>query len=88
MQTELTTAIEKSSIDYIPGLETDIPELDALLSATGSHGGLEHEMCVQRLLFSSIGMMLNARYRNGCGGGESNRDEVHEEIQRLLVEHQ
>eukprot|EP00957_Ditylum_brightwellii_P029606 2236933-Ditylum_brightwellii.AAC.1 len=49
-QTELTTAIEKSSIDYIPGLNTDIPELDALLSATELHDGLEHEMCVQRLL--------------------------------------
>eukprot|EP00957_Ditylum_brightwellii_P012355 932968-Ditylum_brightwellii.AAC.1 len=76
----------KSSIDYIPGLETDISELDVLLSATELHYGLEHEMRVQRLLLSSIEMTQSARYRNGCDGGENNRDEGYREIQRLLVE--
>mmetsp|Transcript_23897 Transcript_23897/g.35686 ORF Transcript_23897/g.35686 Transcript_23897/m.35686 type:complete len:378 (+) Transcript_23897:30-1163(+) len=81
-------AVERLKDLLRPSFETDIPELDALLSATGSHDGLEHEMRVQRLLLSSIGMMQNAQCRNGGVVGEGNRDEGHEEIQRLLIERQ
>lgn len=50
----VTWAIERINDLMRPIGETDIPELDALLSATGPHVGLAHEKCMHKMLVSSL----------------------------------
>mmetsp|Transcript_5405 Transcript_5405/g.9527 ORF Transcript_5405/g.9527 Transcript_5405/m.9527 type:complete len:195 (-) Transcript_5405:15-599(-) len=47
-----------------PPKESNIPELDTLLGATGSHDGMVHERTIQEVLMTSFGYMSDRLDKN------------------------